>query len=349
MFSKLCFALSLSVSLAFGAGMFQSVEPDKATLVNTKQGGEYCMNCGMNLPKFYKTNHIHKDTQYCSLHCLYEATRGNLPSEAKVVDTKNLNFIDAYKATYVIGSSMKGTMSQNSKYAFSSIEDAKEFQAQNGGSIANFEEAFEVAKKDFLSDKKMIKAKREGGVYEKGKTVYETKCQKVNAKEFKNIASLKANLKEVCSTKNDAELQAAALYIWDTPKAKEQKTISKIIVPKDAKCPVCGMFVAKNPSWVAMINDGDKELYFDGVKDMMKFIFKENKKFNQIFVTNYYKLQKIDAKTAIYVIGSDVYGPMGSELIPFSTIEEARTFAKDHDGKTILSFDEITKSLVEKL
>jgi nitrous oxide reductase accessory protein NosL len=43
--------------------------------------------------------------------------------------------------------------------------------------------------------------------------------------------------------------------------------------PKD-KCPVCGMFVAKYPDWVAafVFRDGST-VFFDGVKDMMKYYF----------------------------------------------------------------------------
>jgi nitrous oxide reductase accessory protein NosL len=40
-------------------------------------------------------------------------------------------------------------MSKISKYAFKDIEDAKEFQKMYGGKIMNFNEAREVAKKDF--------------------------------------------------------------------------------------------------------------------------------------------------------------------------------------------------------
>ena len=47
-----------------------------------------------------------------------------------------------------------------------------------------------------------------------------------------------------------------------------------IEVPEDAKCPVCGMFVSKYPKWVAQIKiKMDIYHYFDGVKDMMKFLF----------------------------------------------------------------------------
>ena len=123
------------------------------------------------------------------------------------------------------------------------------------------------------------------------------------------------------------------------------------------KCPVCGMFVAKYPDFVARIifKDGSYA-FFDGVKDMMKYYF-EPAKYNagkqpsevaSVVVTDYYNLTLIDGLTAYYVIGSDVYGPMGKELIPFKGEAEAREFMKDHVGKAILSFKDIKpETLVE--
>ena len=82
---------------------------------------------------------------------------------------------------------------------------------------------------------------------------------------------------------------------------------------------------------------------------MMKYFFEKGRKFDQIYVSDYYKLHKIDAKSAFFVIGSNVLGPMGNELIPFENEEDALTFAKDHFGKKIVKFDEITPLLVDKL
>jgi copper chaperone NosL len=129
-------------------------------------------------------------------------------------------------------------------------------------------------------------------------------------------------------------------------------------VPDDARCSVCGMFVAKYPNWLAQIHyDTPHETkYFDGVKDMMVFYFnpehyggsaRENIK--DILVKDYYTLSSLPAKEAFYVIGSDVYGPMGHELIPFQSREAAEAFSKDHHGKKIITFDEITPELVESL
>ena len=62
----------------------------------------------------------------------------------------------------------------------------------------------------------------------------------------------------------------------------------------------------------------------------MKYYFEKGGQFEQIYVSDYYKLTKIDAKSAFYVSGSNVFGPMGNELIPFASEEDAKTFTRDH-------------------
>jgi copper chaperone NosL len=128
-----------------------------------------------------------------------------------------------------------------------------------------------------------------------------------------------------------------------------------IAVPEKAKCPVCGMFVSKYPKWAAEAVVGANSYYFDGVKDMMKWYRHPDeygidpRAISALFVTDYYSLEKIPAGTAHYVVGSNVYGPMGNELIPFKTLQSAQTFAKEHDGKTVVSFDAITEEMVAEL
>ena len=125
-----------------------------------------------------------------------------------------------------------------------------------------------------------------------------------------------------------------------------------ITPPKDAKCPVCGMWVAKYHKWVTMLDLGKEKLYFDGVKDMMKFYldpvrFKHPKeKVLGAWVTDYYTLKRLDAHKAYFVTGSNVYGPMGVELIPFATKADAQEFMHDHHGKAIVTFSEITPKLL---
>jgi nitrous oxide reductase accessory protein NosL len=124
------------------------------------------------------------------------------------------------------------------------------------------------------------------------------------------------------------------------------------------KCPVCGMFVAKYPDWIAEIvfRDGTY-VVFDGPKDFFQYLLepekytpgRRNQDIQAVFVTDYYGLTQIDGYTAFYVTGSDVYGPMGAELIPFKKESDAREFLKDHRGKQILRFKEVTPAVLRGL
>jgi copper chaperone NosL len=124
------------------------------------------------------------------------------------------------------------------------------------------------------------------------------------------------------------------------------------------KCPVCGMFVYKYPDWTASIvfRDGSYAV-FDGPKDLFtcylnlqKYVPAQRQAdIASLFVTDYYDVQPINARTASYVIGSDVYGPMGKELIPFKTSPAAAEFLKDHQGARILRFQDITQETVAGL
>ncbi|MBU1217443.1 nitrous oxide reductase accessory protein NosL [bacterium] len=134
---------------------FQSVALEKAILLQDGDNKTSGIVCGMNLPMFYKTNHSAtldgKVRQYCSLHCLAEDLFiKKLPLlDIQVVDVETLQFVDASKAFYVLGSRQKGTMSKTSKYAFEKEENANAFVEKYGGKIVSFKEALEVAVKDF--------------------------------------------------------------------------------------------------------------------------------------------------------------------------------------------------------
>lgn len=69
----------------------------------------------------------------------------------------------------------------------------------------------------------------------------------------------------------------------------------------------------------------------------------------EIFVKDYYSLAFIDGKRAFYVIGSNQLGPMGHELIPFARKSDAEGFLKDHQGKAILRFDEVSPATLKSL
>jgi copper chaperone NosL len=124
------------------------------------------------------------------------------------------------------------------------------------------------------------------------------------------------------------------------------------------KCPVCGMFVAKYPDWiaVAVFRDGSRA-FFDGAKDMFKYYFevkryspsKNPSDITSLRVMDYYSVTLVDAKAAYFVIGSDVFGPMGKELIPFEKLSDAKQFIKDHRGTDVVRFADVTPQTIKKL
>src|SRR5512147_963611 len=142
-----------------------------------------------------------------------------------------------------------------------------------------------------------------------------------------------------------ASQTAAAVRAWVRPAAGD-------------RCPVCGMFVSKYPDWTAEIvfHDGSY-VVFDGAKDMLTYYFdirkyspsKKREDIASIYVTDYYAVTSVDARSAYYVSGSDVHGPMGKELVPFAKESDARGFKADHRGRALLTFDAITPDILKDL
>lgn len=120
------------------------------------------------------------------------------------------------------------------------------------------------------------------------------------------------------------------------------------------RCPVCGMFVSKYPDWVSTITyDDGSAVFFDGVKDMLKYYYnismyhpdKVADSILEMYVTDYYSMEVLPVGEVVFVLDSDVMGPMGKELIPLRGEGEAREFIRDHGGRQI-SFRDITVDMI---
>jgi len=150
-----------------------------------------------------------------------------------------------------------------------------------------------------------------------------------------------------------ALLAIVSTFLFNSPAVAGDKAFIK---PSDRdRCPVCGMFVAGFPEWNAEIiyRDGTYRV-FDGPKDMFKYLadFKkyepslQQKDIVNIYVTDYYSVHPIDAYSAFFVIGSNIYGPMGNEFVSFEKETDAKVFMKDHAGKRILRFRDVTPKVL---
>jgi nitrous oxide reductase accessory protein NosL len=154
---------------------------------------------------------------------------------------------------------------------------------------------------------------------------------------------------------------AILLTLWTAPQAPAAAGGAALSVPKPGPMdlrPVCGMIVSRYPNWTATVVWKDGRVHhFDGAKNLFKFLDalatyapgRRREDVRTIAVTEFYDLKKIEARTAFYVIGSDVVGPMGYELVPLATKAGAEEFLKEHFGTRILRFDEVTPDIIRRV
>jgi nitrous oxide reductase accessory protein NosL len=335
--------LSLLITFSGASEIYEDYDKEafsKPILVQKGTQKQWCPVCGMNIKKFYKTSHTAQlkngtQRQYCSMRCLAVDNKKHSINIKTIhsIDNRTEKLITSKDAFYVVDSDIMGTMSKISKLPFSKKEDALQFIEEYDGKLTTFDDALKIANNSLENDKS------------------------IDLTKYNQINELKADIRtnKLCIGKkgksfNEHQLQVTSVYLWEVVRAGTlQKSLQTIKVTKDEKCPICGMYVYKYPRWAAQIFlDDGKHLSFDGVKDLMKYYLKKPIS-TKIIVTDYYSQKAIDAKKAFYVIGSDTYGPMGHELIPFVSKKDAQTFKNDHKGTKILKFKDISKEEVEKL
>ncbi|MBP5998749.1 MAG: nitrous oxide reductase accessory protein NosL [Azonexus sp.] len=147
--------------------------PDANPLENELAKHPKCPYCGMDRKEHNRTRML---VQYsdnltdgvCSIHCLALSLGLNIdrepkmiwgPDYASTVDPRPLYPVD--QLTYLIGADLKHAMTKRSKHSFASADQAKEFQAKFGGSLAKFDEALREAYVDMAADVSMIRKMRE--------------------------------------------------------------------------------------------------------------------------------------------------------------------------------------------
>jgi nitrous oxide reductase accessory protein NosL len=131
-----------------------------------------CPYCGMNRTKFNRSRHlVHYDDGVadgtCSIHCLAISLALNIDRGPKAIyapdfgsSAKIKPLVNVEKATYLIGSKLKGTMTMNSKVAFASADAAKAAMGEKGGELSDFDGALKQAYLDIGKNTMMIRKNR---------------------------------------------------------------------------------------------------------------------------------------------------------------------------------------------
>lgn len=146
--------------------------PDDNPLQDELSKYPKCPYCGMSRSKFHHSRHlVHYDDDLvdgtCSIHCLSISFALNIDRGPKAIyaadfgsDAKIKPLLKIDKATYLIGSKLKGTMSKQSRMAFSSADAAKKQQAQSGGELGSFDDALREAYLGMAGDTTLIRKRR---------------------------------------------------------------------------------------------------------------------------------------------------------------------------------------------
>ena len=127
-----------------------------------------CKYCGMDREKFAYSRMLVEYSDgssvgLCSIHCTaVELAQAfdQQPQTIMVANYNNKNLIDAEEAYWVIGGKKPGVMTKTAKWAFADRKEAEAFIKENGGKLANFDDAMQVTYEDMYKDTKMIRDKR---------------------------------------------------------------------------------------------------------------------------------------------------------------------------------------------
>jgi len=129
-------------------------------------------------------------------------------------------------------------------------------------------------------------------------------------------------------------------------------------VPAQARCPVCGMFPARNLRWAAQVIHGDGAAHFlDSPLSLHLFLQdlpryspgRRRADLQAQWVTDFERGVWTDAASAFHVHGSDALGPMRAGNLPaFASPAAARRFADARGGRVLAAAD-ITAGLLQQL
>ncbi|WP_458189206.1 nitrous oxide reductase accessory protein NosL [Haladaptatus sp. NG-WS-4] len=151
-----------------------------------------------------------------------------------------------------------------------------------------------------------------------------------------------------------------------------------VALPKDATCDVCGMVIAQHPGPTSEIFYADNSpdahenpARFDSTWEAYQYDFEREKKGwkrTAFYVMDYssvdYTVTEDDGAKLIsthprkdgfalvddvtYVVGSEVLGAMGKDLIAFTAKADAKSFQSKHGGD-LATHDEVTQEVIAGL
>jgi nitrous oxide reductase accessory protein NosL len=120
---------------------------------------------------------------------------------------------------------------------------------------------------------------------------------------------------------------------------------------------MCGMKIVDHRDWTGAIETrGGEVFYFCGPRCTIatarrseRFLGIGPDAIGRVLVPDYLRPERsLDAKSAYFVVGSDVRGPMGAALLPAATETDAETLVRRHGGR-LVRYDDVDDALLKSL
>jgi nitrous oxide reductase accessory protein NosL len=115
---------------------------------------------------------------------------------------------------------------------------------------------------------------------------------------------------------------------------------------KEERCQTCGMRIDHKSVWRAEADAGGRAVSFDSPRCALEALLrpKPGPKVEALRVQEFYSTAWRPAANVRFVLGSDVLGPMGQDLVPVDP-ERVAKFIADHHGRAV-SLGEITPAVL---
>ena len=141
------------------------------------------------------------------------------------------------------------------------------------------------------------------------------------------------------------------------PALKTLSADGQMPLSESDRCPVCAMFPARRPQTAAaMTLKNGETFYFCGNGCLLRtwlrptiYLGKKQDAIDRLVVQDYFSGQPIDGRTATWVAGSDVIGPMGPAIIGLGDPDQLAIFKSRHGGKTVFTFDQVDDDLWKQI
>ena len=150
---------------------------------------------------------------------------------------------------------------------------------------------------------------------------------------------------------------AAAAEVGPRPAGTPLPADGQMRISRSDRCPVCAMFPSRYPRTAAAmtLNNGDT-FYFCSNGCLLRawlrpedYLGRPRQAIDRMVALDYFSGGTIDARSATWVAGSDVIGPMGPALIALADAAGLAAFKKRHGGTVVFSFDQLDDTLWKQI